>query len=271
MKLKKKLYAFSIAFCCILATLSVVTYLKQDEYIYRSSPLPKDYVYEWKESFHEIFIPVGKNSEINALHFKARSPKGVVLFLHGQGKNLKYWGVRAPFFLQKGYDVFIIDYRGFGKSSQEFRQEYLLEDADVAYRYLLTKYPENQIVVYGQSLGTGIATWVTSKHMPRMLILEAPYYNMVVAASHIKPFIPTWLIQFILKYPLKTNEWIQYVNVPIHIFHGNMDDKIPFAQAEKLYNEIKNHKKATMTVLFGWGHYNIERNKDYQAKMAEIL
>lgn len=269
--LKKLSLGLLVIIIGIMTFVVCLNYAKQDEYIYRSKPLARDYAFEWKEPFEEIFLPVGSSSEINALHFHTQEPKGVVLFLHGQGKNLKYWGKRAPFFLRKGYDVMIIDYRGFGKSSREFKQEFLLEDANTAYRYLLDRFPEEQIVVYGQSLGTSIATHVTSQHKPKMLILEAPYYNMVMAASHLKPFLPIWLIELILKYPLKTNEWIQSVNVPIHIIHGNVDDMIPFAQAQKLYDEIKAHKKATFTTLFNWGHHDIDDNHQYQAKMAEIL
>lgn len=269
--MKKFLSRCLITFSYLFLAVFAFNYVKQDDYIYRSSPLPRDYVYEWKEPFEEIFIPVGEKSEINALHFHLSSPKGIVLFLHGQGKNLKYWGVRAPFFLQKGYDVLIIDYRGFGKSTKEYKQDYLLEDAEAAYKYLLNSFREDQIVIYGQSLGTAISTWLASRHMPKMLILEAPYYNMISAASHIKPFLPKWMIKIMLKYPLMTNEWIQNVMVPIYIFHGTADNKIPFVQAEMLFNEIKNHKKALMIELPDWGHHNIENNLLYQAKMADLL
>jgi len=269
--MKKYIKFFLIIIPLILLSLVSYNYIKQDHYIFRSLPLSRDFAYQWDVPFDEIFIPVGHDGEINALHFHSPSPKGAILFLHGQGKNLHHWGDRAHFFLERNYDVMIIDYRGFGKSSKGFKENWLLEDAEAAYHHLLESFSEDQIVVYGQSLGTAMGTWVASQHQPKMLILEAPYYSMIAAAAYTKPFLPKWIIKLILKYPLKTNEWIKNVKSPIYIFHGTKDLTIPFVQARALYNEIKHEKDVEMIILPGWGHGNIPDHVDYLAKIAEIL
>ena len=270
---------FTIITCATLIGLGTAVgsyyYHKQDELIFRNKPLARDYQFKWETPFEELFIPVGKRGgKINALHFFHPEPKGVVLFCHGQGRNLAYWGKDADLFLSRGYEVFVIDYRGYGKSSPHikgFKEKYVLKDAEAAYEYLKTIYPEEKIVVYGQSLGSAVATWVASKHSPKMLILEAPYYNMHEAAAFQKPHLPKWLIGMILKFPLRTNIWIRNVNSPIYIFHGTDDIILPYAHSQKLYNELKDNKEIEMITLNKWGHDRIDQNDIFLAKLTDIL
>lgn len=256
---------------CSVSGLIYHNYATQDQSIFKSIPLSKDFVYEFDRPFEEIFLPTLENTEINGLWFKQTHPKGVVLFFHGRGKNLHFWAHRANPFLDRGYDVLIIDYRGFGKSSKGFKESWLLEDGETAYHFLLNHYKEDQIIVYGNSMGTSIATWVASTHKPRMLILEAPFYSMVDAASHTKPFIPEFIIRWILKYHLRTDEWIENVQVPTYIFHGIPDKIVPFEHSQKLFAKIKNKKGTEMIPLPEAGHNNVHKDPIYQEKLEGLL
>lgn len=246
-------------------------YSMQDQIIFRSTPLKRDFVYELDYPYEEVFLPTSENGEINALWFHQEHSKGVVLFFHGRGKNLSLCSSRAYPFIKRGYDVLIIDYRGFGKSSKGYKEAWLLEDGEIAYHFLLNHYSQKEIIVYGHSMGTSIATWVASTHSPRMLVLEAPFYSMLDAASYTKPLIPEFIIKWILKYPLRTDQWIEQVKSPVYIFHGVPDTIVPLEQSQKLYAKIKHKKSTQMIILPNATHSNIHHDPIYIGKLDEIL
>ncbi len=246
-------------------------YYKQDELIFKSVPLEKDYQFSFSAPFEEVYLPVS-SGEIHGIYFKKEEPKGVVLFLHGRSKNLSFWGKRSEFFLERGYSVFVIDYRGFGKSSPGFSESWLLEDSLIAYDYLAKSYNQETIIVYGNSLGTAMATWVAAHRSPGKLILEAPYYSLVDAAAYTRPYLPLWAIKAILKYPLQTHKWIGKVKAPIYIFHGKNDRVVPYLQSQLLYEKACRHNNRVEFIpLEDWGHAHIEKHTSYQAKIGQIL
>ncbi len=268
----KKIFLTLVMVAIVLAGGLIFHYHKnQEEIIFRTVPLDETHVFELEHPYQEIFLQTPDETRINGLWFHQTGAKGVVLFFHGRGKNLDFWAHRAYPFIQKGYDVFIIDYRGFGKSSKGVTESSLLEDGDVAYDFLLAHYPEDKIVVYGHSMGTSIATWVASTHNPQMLILEAPYTNMIEAAAFTKPFVPEWLIKWILKYHLRNDLWITRVKCPIYIFHGKLDTTVPYNHSQKLYSSIKDNRQNEMITLPNAGHGNISHDPIYSKKLNEIL
>ncbi len=246
-------------------------YYKQDEFIFKSISLDREHQFSFASPFEEVFIPVN-GGEVHGIYFKREAPKGVVLFLHGRGKNLSTWGKRSDFFLERGYNVLLIDYRGFGKSSPGFKESWLLEDSLAAYDYLAKEVSEEKITVYGNSLGTAMAAWVAAHRNPNKLILEAPYYSLVAAAAYTKPFLPFWVVRAILKYPLQTHKWIGKVKAPIYIFHGKHDKVVPFIQSKLLYEKAsRDNPRVEFIPLENWGHAQIEKHDQYQARIAEIL
>lgn len=271
--MKKILSAITLLSLLVVTLWLRNTYLTQDAIILRSTPLAKNYEYAWNFPFEEVFIQTSTNNAINGLLFFTKSPsKGVILYLHGRGSNLgESWGFKVQDYVYYGYDVFSIDYRGFGKSDGVTTEETLLQDSDLAYAFLQNRYPEENIIVYGQSLGTSFATHVASQHKPKMLILEAPYYSMIDMGKTTKPYLPQFLINLILKYHLRSDLWIKNVTSPIHIFHGTKDQTIPYASGKKLFSIVKDRKDANFYTLDGWGHEGIMYHKEYITRMNYIL
>ena len=134
-----------------------VFYFRQENMIFYPEALPPDFQYSFPARFDEVTISVD-GAVINALHFKTDTPKGAIVYFHGNAGNLSGWGEVALDFTRLGYDVLIPDYRGYGKSTGKIYSEKMLHrDAAVAYDYLKGRYQEDQIVIYGRSIGTGIA------------------------------------------------------------------------------------------------------------------
>ena len=170
------------------------------------------------------------------------------------------------FFLQSNYDVFMYDYRGFGKSGGKIRSEKKLHrDAIILYEEMVKEYDEEQIIIYGFSLGTGIAAKLAAVKSPKTLILEAPFFNFISLVNYHKAYLPAKLIS---KYTFRVNRFIKKVDSPIYIFHGTDDKKVPFYLGKKLQGlnpRIKFFKVENAA------HNDMQDMKIFQEEMRAIL
>lgn len=203
---------------------------------------------------------------LNAILFKAKHSKGVIFYLHGNAGSIHSWGDVAEIYTALDYDVFMLDYRGYGKSEGEIDSEpQLYQDTQLAYDKLKSMYDESKIIVLGYSIGTGPATKIASTNHPKLLILQAPYYSLPDLMRHLYPIIPT----FILKYRFETNKFITKCTMPIVIFHGQRDEIIYYGSAVKLKKLIKNSD--TLITLEGVGHNGMSSNPKYLTEIQKIL
>lgn len=126
-------------------------------------------------------------------------------------------GTEPENLLPLDYDVFIVDYAGYGKSSGEIEtQAQLFEDMQTVYDHLKKSYKEQDIIIIGYSIGTGLAAKLGAHDNPAMIVLQAPYYSMVDMMQRQYPGLPT----FILDYKLAANEYLKKCIAPIYLFHG---------------------------------------------------
>lgn len=241
-------------------------YFNQESFIFHPTKLKSDFQYNYNRNFREVNLTTFDNTKLNSLYFEAEKPKGVVYFLHGNAGNLENWGNIAELYLDLGYSVFLIDYRGFGKSEGKIESEtQLMKDAQLGYEFLKTKFTEQNIVVIGCSIGTGPASALASVNNPKMLILQAPYISIIDQMKVSMPFIPT----AILKYEFENDKNIQKVKCPIFIFHGNEDRVLSYHKSLELKKYLK--EKDQYITLENQGHNGINDNSDYQFKIREIL
>jgi hypothetical protein len=263
--LRENLFRVLLVFVLGYALLCVALYFFQERLMFFPERDGPNTVYHFGLPFSEIFIPV-EGATLHALHFPAPQAKGVVLYLHGNAGSLHTWGMVAPDLVQHDYDVLIVDYRGYGKSSGTISSEAQLHrDVDAVYSYLLARYPAEQIVVYGRSLGSGLVTRLAAMQPVRMLILESPFYSLEELARQQMPFAPS----FLLKYPLRTYTWIGQVSSPVVIFHGREDEVVPFAMGERLRAYVT--APVTFIAIEGGGHNDLALFPAYHAGLAAAL
>jgi len=244
-------------------------YFRQEKMIFYPSVLPPDFKYSFPTRFDELTLPVD-GAAINALHFKTENPKGIILYFHGNAGNLSGWGDIAIDFTRRGYDVLIPDYRGYGKSTGNIKNEEMLHrDAAVAYNYLRGHYPEDHIILYGRSLGTGIAVHLAQAAKPRMIVLESAFLSMKDIASYHYPFIPGIFFDLGLKYPMRTDMWISGVACPIYLIHGTADDVVPYSSSERLLKLIITESR--LIKIQGGGHNDLSDFTLYQEELERIL
>ncbi len=246
--------------------LGVLVYFVQDRFIFKPERLPEDFVYKYDAPFKEINFDVEHGVRINGLHFTVREPRGLVLYFHGNSRSIKGWAKYARDFYRYQYDVVLVDYRGFGKSTGKRGEKAMLRDMQFVYDSLAVTMPENHIIVYGRSIGSGFACKLASDNRPRYLILDAPYYSFLRVAERFLPILPH---RWILRYHLRTDKWIRHVNCHTYILHGTKDWLIPITQSKQLAKLMPG--KITLIEIPGGGHNNLPSYPQYHNFLRDIL
>jgi alpha-beta hydrolase superfamily lysophospholipase len=251
----------------VYLVINILVYFLQDFLMFKPEKLAKDFQFYYEnQEIEEYNIETRDGAIINGLRFKTPNPKGVVFYLKGNSKSIKGWGKFAVDFTRHGYDVIMVDYRGFGKSTGRRTQKAIKRDLQVVYNKIKDNVAEKYIILYGRSLGSGFATKLASMNNPRMLILDAPYYSLSKVAKKYVPFMP---LSLLIKFPMPTYKWLKYVKCPIHIIHGTDDRLIPYKTSVKL-SKIQ-PKSTTLHSVIGGGHKNLNTFEAYHKMLADII
>jgi len=228
--------------------------------------LHKDFQFHFSTPFSEINTTTEDGFNLNGLLFKVKHPKGLIFYLHGSSDAADIWGKISPTYNILNYDIFILDYPGYGKSDGSVTSErQLAGDIQTVYDELKRSYKESNIIIIGQSMGTGPAAKLASNNTPKALILQAPYYSISDWIYNIAPEINTSKMRF----QFKTFESLPKIKVPVIIFHGDRDDAIYYGSSKKLSAFFK--KGDELITLKGEGHNNFVNNLEYLCKMKVIL
>lgn len=252
----------------VMVYLIVVSYVyfNQVGMIFQSASLPKQYKFEYQSPFEELNIKSFDGLNLNGLLFKASKPKGLIFYLHGNAGTLETWGSIAKTYTSLDYDIFILDYRSFGKSEGEIENEdQLNKDISIVYKELCKRYPQDKIIIAGYSIGSGFATILASENKPKALILQSPYYSFTELSGSRVRFFP----DFMKKFHLETYQYLSKVKAPIYIFHGFEDQLIPVENSVRL-SKILN-SKGNLYLLKGQGHIGMNENETFQERLKIIL
>jgi pimeloyl-ACP methyl ester carboxylesterase len=237
--MKRKYFRWIKLIVLVYALLGIALYYLQDRILFHPAAFAKDKKYDLPYSFREMNIPYDKETNLNIIQFYPvhdSVTRGVVLYFHGNRQNIAWYAKQAINFTSKNYEVWMMDYPGFGKSTGVFTEKRLYDYALQLYKLARTHYAPAQIILYGKSMGTGIASQLASVRDCKYLLLEAPYYSMTALASH---FFPIYPVGQLIHYRFPVNEYLLQVTAPVVIFHGSSDWIIPYAQASRLIASMK--------------------------------
>lgn len=246
----------------------------QEKVVFLPVILPHDHTYDFENDFEEYLWDTPYEGKINALHFKIENPKGVIAYFHGNADNLHRWGKIAVDFTKFGYDVLVMDYRGYGKSSGPRNEEYLYSDAQFFYDFAKENYGENKIIVYGRSLGGAFATKIAGENQPKMVILEATFYNLQDIVNRWLPGKVTDKVSPKMTYHFLSNQNILKVKVPLYHFHGTKDSVVPLKSGKKLFEVFeKEHPKIPKKFIEikGGTHEDLIKYDEFIEEMKKIL
>ncbi len=177
----------------------------------------------------------------------------VVVYFHGNGDNLLAGSRLMPFYTKRGYGVFLCEYRGYSGNPGKPTEEGLYTDARACVSWLKDHgYGLDRIVLYGESLGTGVAVQTAVDNPPRLLILESPYTSV---AEVVKQFYSRYPVDLMLKDRYDSIDKIAKVKAPVLVVHGDLDTLVPFEMGQAIYAAANEPK--TFIKVDGGGHDNL--------------
>ena len=246
----------------------IALYFLQDYILFHPVTLKRDHKYDFPEKNKEINIPITENSNLNIVQFFSTDTvtKGVVLYFHGNKKNISWYAKYSPYFTKYGYEVWLIDYPGFGKSTGKLTEQTLYDWANYMYNFARTRFSADSIIIYGKSMGTGIATHLASLQPCKKLILETPYYDY---PSVIKHYLPIYPIEWMIHYKISTHDYLEKVIAPITIFQGTDDRLVTYNNAKRLKPFLKAGDE--FVTIEGGSHNDLYNFKETIEKLDSLL
>jgi fermentation-respiration switch protein FrsA (DUF1100 family) len=201
----------------------------------------------------EVILDTADGERVIAWHVPARAGQAVVLYFHGNGASLRYRVERFRALTAGGIGLVALSYRGYGGSSGSPTEAGLLADADAAYAFAAARYPAERIVLWGESLGAGVAIALAAKRKIARLVLEAPFTSAVDVGASFYWFLP---VRLLMKDQFRSDERIGKVTAPLLFLHGTDDHIVPIAFGERLF-ALANEPKE-MVRLPGGGHNDLD-------------
>jgi len=251
-----------IAYAVVLA----LVYFFQEKLLFHPGVLPADHRFTLKLSFEERLFKV-KGDELHSL--LVRAPKqafGLILFFHGNAGDLSNWSLVAEELAERtSFDVWILDYPGFGKSSGTVRSEEQLHEIARAFYELGQKEAKGPLVIYGRSIGSGLAVKLAADLPIGGLVLESPYLSVRSLASELFPWLP---VSLLLRYPLRSDEWMPKVSASTLVLHGARDTVIPIESGRALHSL---NVKARFLEVEGAGHNDLSEFGEYWSELGSFL
>ncbi|HMJ47376.1 MAG TPA: alpha/beta fold hydrolase [Ferruginibacter sp.] len=222
----------------IYCAIGIALYYLQERFLFHPKKLNSNYTYKFPGPFREFMIPLNSLDTISMVKFfpVGGASKGVVIYFHGNMENIEHYAAYTGTFTAKGYEVWMPDYPGFGKSNGKLTEEKLYSMALQVQKMAASRFSNDSIIIYGKSLGTGIAAYIASITDCRALILETPYYSIPSLFSCYAFIYPTGQMS---NFKIPTYEFLKEVKAPVSIFHGTKDEVIPIRNAIKLVKSLK--------------------------------
>ncbi|MDB5192315.1 MAG: alpha/beta fold hydrolase [Segetibacter sp.] len=265
---KKVIFRWLKVFIIIYCLVGIAIYYLQEKILFRPDVLKAQEVYKFNQPFKEVNLPLNKTTTLNIIQFTVADSfrRGIVLYFHGNKGNVSRYQRFVNNFTKQGYEVWMPDYPGFGKSTGTLSEQVLYDQALQVYRMARVKFMPDSIIIYGKSMGTGIAAQLASVRDCKRLLLETPYYSMTSLASN---YIWMYPVGKIIKYDLPTYKHLAKVTAPVTIFQGTEDDVVPYRNAERLRPLLK--KGDEFITIQNGGHKNLNNDALMQSKLDSLL
>jgi uncharacterized protein len=242
-----------------------ILYFIQDLLLFHPKPLLLNHQFSFTQPFEEINILIDHRN-LSIIKFKTGAHrKGLVLFFHGNMENVEHYSKYPSLFTKNGYELWMIDYPGFGKSTGRRTEENMYKDALLMYEKAFKEISKDSLIIYGKSIGTGVASYLASERKSKRLILETPYYSIDALAKHYFPIYP---VMPMTKYSFPINQYLKKVKSEITIFHGTKDKVVPYVQGKRLYEENTNIELVTIE---NGRHNNLSAFPLFQYKLDSLL
>jgi fermentation-respiration switch protein FrsA (DUF1100 family) len=201
----------------------------------------------------ELTLISADGERLIAWYVPPRGSKPLVIYFHGNGGALNLRADRFRWLAADGVGVLGLSYRGYGGSSGTPSETGFILDAAAAYEFAAARVPPAQIVLWGESLGTGVAVALAAERQIGGLILDAPFTSAADIGASAYPFIP---VRWFIKDSFRSDQRIRRVKAPLLVLHGERDDIIPIRFGERLFASANEPKQLVRFPL--GGHVNLD-------------
>lgn len=234
-----------IYLCCVAGL-----YFVQRKMIY----FPNAVDFDLPEGFEKVFVETEPDLELSQIYKAPKENKPVLVFFHGNASNHLMNLYKAVPYLEQGYGMLSVGYRGYNGDAGKPSERGLYQDARAAISYLSAQgFDSSEMIFYGQSLGTGIAVQMALEYPNvQALILESPYTALFDVAAKAYPFIPARLL---MRDRFDSLSKIKNIEIPLFIIHGEKDAIVPASLGKKLFEHANEPKE--IVLLEQYGHNDI--------------
>ncbi len=193
--------------------------------------------------FSAVNLTAKDGTKLEAWYHPAKEDFPTIIHFHGNGGNLSHRAVFFGLLRDAGYGVIGVDYRGYGKSEGKPSEDGFYQDgrATMEYATKTLSIPENKIIIYGESIGSGVAVQMATEHKIAAMILQSPFTSMVAPASNRYPWLP---VNLLLKDRYDSLSKIANIHVPTLFFHGERDTLVPITLGKELFAKANEPKQA---------------------------
>jgi uncharacterized protein len=261
---RRRMIGAALFVAALYALLLGLIWWQQERLIFLPSPLPAAHRFDVGADVHEAWLDV-PGARLHALHLRNPQPRGIVFFLHGNAGNLDGWFANADFYRRLNYDLFMLDYRGYGKSTGRVQSQAQLEaDVRAAWAGIAPRYAGSKRVIFGRSLGSALAAGLAADLQPELTVLVSPYQSMAaLAREHYR-----WAPQALLRYPLRTDRALARLRTPVLLLHGARDEVIDASHSQRLLQAAPH---AERVLIEGAGHNDLQQFPAYLDAIAARL
>lgn len=252
-----------------LAMLNGCMYLQQPSMVFFPSAALHQTPKDWGLVYEDVFLETTDGVRLHGWYIPHNGSEQILLFFHGNAGNISHRGASVEIFHRLGLNVFILGYRGYGRSQGKPDEHGLYEDARAAWRYLTDErgYQHKDVVLFGRSLGGAVAAKLASEVQPGGLILESTFSSAKDMADVIFPFISRLLY---LRYDFATETHVKQVRSPLLVLHSPDDEIVPFRLGEKVF-QAANEPKSFFRMRGGHNNGFVMSQPEYERALGTFL
>ncbi len=252
-----------------LALLSGGMYLQQPSMIFFPDATLDQTPAEWGFAYEDIFLDTKDGMRLHGWYIPRHGSKQALLFFHGNAGNISHRGASVEIFHRLGLNIFIFDYRGYGRSQGKPDENGLYKDARAAWRYLIDDrgFAREDIILFGRSLGGAVAVELAAEVQPGGLILESTFSSAEDVANAVFPVLSRLIF---LRFDFNTAAQIGRVTCPVLVLHSPDDEIIPFHLGEKVF-QAANEPKSLVKMRGDHNNGFLMSQPDYEQALGAFV
>ncbi len=263
----KRAFGYIILLVIIYHVIIGAVYLLEDKLVFMPKNLDRNHSFECPYDCDEYMIPSSIDHSSSVIHLMPKdSSIARIVYYHGNSRNIQEWIPRVKSLLDHGFEIIMMDYRGFGKTQGEPNEEEIMKDAGLVFAWAKQKFNDKkELIIYGRSLGSSIASFVAQNHSAKALILEAPFYDMkdVIERRGMLFYFP-----FDFDNEFDTYEYLNNVDIPVYAIHGTEDWIVPIESFERL---VSYHgDKINSKIIERGGHNDLDQFSGFDTFISKI-